>query len=104
MITRSSPQTLLTQSLEGKHLNMLLALLMKFLDIVHAKIFFSLSEYFPLDLRDVTTAVCKQFASEVSRGVSRGIMYQLCPLEHLKNVVATLALPLRISEASRNGQ
>lgn len=104
MITRSSPQTLLTQSLEGKHLNKLLALLMKFLDMVHAKIFFSLSEYFPLDLRDVTTAVCKQFASKVSRRVSRGITYQLYPLEHLKNVAATLALPLQISEVSRKGQ
>lgn len=69
---------------------------MKFLDIVHGKIFFSLAEYFALDLRDITTVVCKQFASKVSRGVSRGITYQLCPLEHLKNVAATLALPLQI--------
>lgn len=69
---------------------------MKFLDIVHGKIFFSVAAYFPLDLRDVATAVCKQFASKVSRGVSRGITYQLCPLEHLKNVAATLALPLQI--------
>lgn len=69
---------------------------MKFLDIVHAKIFFSVAEYFLLHLRDVTTAVCKQFASKVSRRVRWGIMYQLCPLEHLKTVAATLAVPWQI--------
>lgn len=49
-----------------------------------------------MDLRDVTTAVCKQCASKVSRGVSRGITYQLCLLERLKNVAATLALSWQI--------
>lgn len=77
---------------------------MEFLDKVHAKIFFPLAECFSLDLRDVTTAVCKHFASKVSRGASRGIAYQLCPLEHLGNVAATLALPLQIEEASLKGQ
>lgn len=63
-----------------------------------------LAEYFPLGLRDVAAAVCKHFAFKISRRVSKGITYQLCPLKHLKNVAATLVLPLQISETSQTSQ